>query len=512
MTEGAARTADAANDADRPAAQRGIGRQAVWNYVVFALSKSLTLIMTVVLARLLGPAEFGLFALALLIMMMFDYVRDLGVAVALVQRSEPWSRLAPTGLTLTTAFGVLVGVLAAAAAPLAAAALGEPALTSLVRVLAIGLVISALGVLPLAILRRRLDFRRRLLPEVSGALVKTAIAIGLAMAGHGVWSLVWAQLAASVVTTAGYWLVVRPPLRFGFDAAVARVLVRFGMPVTAVSFLSFAVTSVDYAAIGRRLGSVDLGYYTLAYRLPELLVLNLCIVVGDVLFSALSRLQHNRPALIEKYLSTLRAVVALTAAIGFGIAATSPDVVGLLYGPTFAAAADELAVLSVFAVLYSINFHAGDAYKAIGRPGLLTWLGVGKLVLLAPAVWWAAGHSTLLVALTLVAVELVMTVIRLALVRQVLGVGIGRHLAVLGGPVTAAAGMATLVVATSYALPDWPHALRLAVLVPVGVAGYLALLRVLAASLWHAAAGALRSVQRQGPGERQGSRERMTAG
>jgi lipopolysaccharide exporter len=440
------------------------------------------------------------------VMMMFDYVRDLGVAVALVQRPEPWSRLAPTGLTLSTGFGLLVGALAAVTAPWTAAALGDPELVALVRVLAIGLVISALGVLPMAILRRRLDFRRRMWPEVVGAGVKTAVAIGLAAGGHGVWSLVWAQLAASVVTTVGYWVVVRPPLRFGFDRAIAGALVRFGLPVTAVSFLSFAVTSVDYAAIGRRLGSEELGYYTLAYRLPELLVINMCIVVGDVLFSALSRLQHDRPALIGKYLATLRAVVALTAAIGFGMAVVAPDLISVLYGAQFAAATDELAVLALFAVLYSVNFHAGDAYKAIGRPWLLTWLGAGKLAMLAPAVWWAAGRSALLVAVALVAVELVMTVIRLALVRRVLGVGIGRHLAVLGGPVTAAAAMATVVWGTSYGLPDWPGAVRLALLVLVGVVAYLGLLRLFAPSLWHAAARVLRHRHR-----RQEPRERMTA-
>lgn len=481
---------------------RGIGRQAVWNYLVFAVSRSTTLVMTVVLARMLGPAEFGLFALALLVMTMFDYVRDLGVAAAVVQSPQPWSRLAPTALTLSTVFGLLAGALVAATAPWTTAAMGDPALTPLVQVLAIGLVISAWGGLPLAELRRRLDFRRRLVPEVLGAVVKVAVAIGLAVSGSGVWSLVWAQVAGSAVTTVGYWAVVRPPLHFGFDRAAARGLIRFGLPVTAVSFLSFTIYNIDYAVIGRRLGPEALGYYTLAYRLPELLVLSLCVVVGDVLFSVLSRVQHDRPALTEKYLSTLRTVVALTAPIGFGVAATSPDVVGLLYGAAFAPAADDLAVLAGFTVLYSINFHSGDAYKAIGRPGLLTRLGVVKLAMLAPAVWWAAGQSTLMVAFTLVAVEMVITVVRLALVQRVLHVGVGRQLVALWAPVTAAAVMAILVGGAAYALPGWAHAVRLAVLVPLGVVLYLGLLRLLGPSLWAEAASALR----QRPGKRMATR------
>jgi PST family polysaccharide transporter len=471
----------------RPTDRRGVGRQALWNYLVFALSKSSTLIMTIVLARMLGPAEFGLFALAFLVMTLFEYVRDLGVAAALVQRDGEWAQIAPTGMTLAALSGLIIGAGAALGAPLAAVVFDEPALTPLVRVLAIGLAISAFGVLPLAALRRRLDYRSRLLPEVAGTVVKAVVAIVLAAFGTGIWSLVWAQLAASLVTTCGYWLVVRPPLRFGFDRATAAGLVRFGLPVTAVSFMAFAVLNVDYAAIGRRLGEVELGYYTLAYRLPELLVLNICTVVGDVLFSALSRLQRDRPAVVAKYLDTLRAVIAVTAPVGLGMAALSAEIVGLLYGPQFAPAADELTVLAAWAVLFSVNFHAGDAYKAIGRPGLLTAVGFGKLLVLAPAVWFAAGHSTVAVAGALLAVEALSTVVRLSLVRVVLGVTIRRHAKVLWGPIAAAGLMAVGVWAAGRVLPVDGPVLRLLVLVPLGVAGYGLMLRLLAPSLVAAA-------------------------
>src|SRR6185312_6554953 len=244
--------------------------------------------------RLLGPADFGLFALALLVMTMFDFVRDFGIGVALVQRPEPWSKVAPTGATLTLVSGVLIGGLAAALAPVAAVLLGDPRLTPIVQVLAIALVISALSVLPMAALRRRLDYRGRLLPEVAGAVLKAAVAIGLAAGGVGVWSLVWAQLAGSIVTTVGYWVLGRTSLRLGLDRALAVSLLKFGLPVTAVAFLTFAVFNTPTAAIGRLLGAEELGYYTLAYRLPDLVVINLCAVVGDVLFSALSRLQDDK--------------------------------------------------------------------------------------------------------------------------------------------------------------------------------------------------------------------------
>jgi PST family polysaccharide transporter len=472
---------------------RTFGRQAGWNYVVFALSKSTTLVMTVVLARLLGPADFGLFALALLVMTMFDFVRDFGIGVALVQRPEQWSKVAPTGATLTLVSGVLIGGLAAALAPVAALLLGDERLTPIVQVLAIALVISALSVLPMAALRRRLDYRGRLLPEVAGALLKAAVAIGLAAGGVGVWSLVWAQLAGSIVTTVGYWVLGRTSLRLGMDRALAVALLKFGLPVTAVAFLTFAVFNTPTAAIGRLLGAEELGYYTLAYRLPDLVVINLCAVVGDVLFSALSRLQDDKKALAARYLQTVRTVVALSAPIGLGLAAVSTEVVAVFYGDQFAPAAGIAAALSVFTVIYSINFHAGDVYKSLGRPGLLTGLGTMKLVVLVPVVIWAAHHSALRVAIAMAVVEGLMTVVRLSMVRRVLGVTIRQHVAALWGPVLAAALMAGAVHGLLLLVPGWPPAVRLLAGFAIGVILYAAALRVLAPSLPAAALTMIRN-------------------
>jgi PST family polysaccharide transporter len=469
-----------------------IGRQAGWNYAVFALSKSTTLIMTVVLARLLGPADFGLFALALLVMTMFDYVRDFGIGIGLVQRPEQWSRLAPTGTTLTWVSGIAIGGICFAAAPLAADLLGDSRLTPIVQVLAIALIISALSVLPMAALRRRLDYRGRLLPEVMGAVLKAAVAIGLAAAGFGVWSLVWAQLASSVVTTVAYWVMSRSALRFGLNRELAVALLKFGLPVTAVAFLTFAVFNTPTAAIGRLLGAEELGYYTLAYRLPDLVVINLCAVVGDVLFSALSRLQDDKGALGERYLQTVRTVVALSAPIGLGLAAVSVEVVAVFYGQDFAPAGGIAAVLAVFTVIYSINFHAGDVYKSMGRPALLTGLGVLKLAVLIPVVFWAAHYSGLAVAFAMVAVEGVLSIVRLSLVRRIVGVTIRQHAVALWGPLTSAAVMALGVWGVVTLLADWSAPLRLVAGVLVGMVLYPAALRLLAPELPAAALSIIR--------------------
>ena len=257
-----------------------------WNYLVFALSKSSTLLMTVVVARILDPEEFGFFALALLVVNLFDYVKDLGVQPALVQNRRHWSALAPTGLTLSVIFGVGTSVLLAATAEFSAQALKHPELAPMIRVLAIGLGLNALSTVPSACLRRSMNFQRP-------ADARVRRGAGQDRAHH----------RAGPGRVRGLEPGLRPTRRdrgddaavlagrpagpeMGRDRGVAAELLRFGIPVTAVTLLAYAIYNVDYLAVGTRLGAEDLGLYTLAYRIPELLVLNLCVVVSDVLFSA----------------------------------------------------------------------------------------------------------------------------------------------------------------------------------------------------------------------------------
>ncbi len=460
------------------------GRQTVWNYLIFALSKSSTLLMTIVVARMLSPTEFGVFALAVLVVNLFDYVKDLGVAAALVQNRRNWDALAPTGLTLSIAFGVVASGLLAATADLAARALGQPELVGLIRVLAIGLAVSALSTIPLAWLRRSMNFSARLIPEFAGAVAKTGLTIGLAAAGLGVWSLAYGQLAAAVVMTALYWRAARVRPRLGFAGPVSRELIRFGLPVTAVTLLAYAIYNVDYLAIGERLGATDLGLYTLAYRVPELLVLSLCVVVSEVLFSALSMRQDDRDALIGHYIQALTVVAALTVPIGVGLALVARPLVGTLYGAPYAASAPILSVLAIYTALYSASFHAGDVFKAIGRPGILTAINAGKLAVLVGPIWWAAGHSALMVAWALLGVEAVHFVVRMTVLHRLTGTSWGAIVGALWRPVAAAVPMGLVLYGLGHVTDRLAAPLELAVLILIGMCVYALLLRFTAPQLF----------------------------
>lgn len=473
------------------------GRQAAWNYLVFGLSKSSSLIMTVVCARLLAPADFGLFALALLILNLFDYVKDFGVGAALIQSQRDWNRLAPTGLTLSVLFGFLAGVGLAVSADAIAAALKHGDLAPLIRVLSIGLIISSLSTIPAARLCRQLDFRRRILPEFLGAATKTVLTIVLAVEGFGVWSLAFGLLAEFVVRTALYWWVARTVIQFGFDAGEASELIRFGVPFSAVTVLAFAIYNLDYLAIGLRLGDRQLGLYTLAYRLPELTVFSLCIVISEVLFSALSRLQHDRTAVAAHYLQVVGVVVALTAPVSVALAVAAPALVETLYGPAYADAAGALACLSLYALVHSTWHHVGDIFKAIGQPWILTALSAGKFLVMIGPIWWAAGYSIIRVALVLLGLDILFFIACMLVARVVGGLALPDLLKTLLRPFPAAACMGAGMVLVAQAVAALPAPVTLLLTVLAGLPIYVLGLRLTAPDYVLAGMATLRSLRYQ---------------
>lgn len=462
---------------------------------MFGLSRSSALITTVVVARLLTPADFGLFALALLVVNLFEYVKDLGVNAALVQSPRDWNRIAPTGLTLSVVLGATSGTIVALTAPLAAAVVKNPDVVPLIRVLAIGLVIFSLSAVPAARLRRYLDFRSRIMPEFGGAVVKTALTIGMAATGFGVWSLVYGQLAASVVITVGYWWVGRARPKFGFSKDEAGALIRFGAPITLAGLVWFATVSVDYLVIGIRLGDTQLGLYTLAYRLPELIVVYLCIVISEVLFSSLSRLQHDRAAMETHFVSVMTAVVALVVPISVGLAVTAPSLIATLYGPDYSGAAPALSVLAIYALVLAASFHAGDVFKAIHRPSLLTILSIGKLAILIGPIWWAAGRSIVMVAVVLLAAEAVHGVAKLVIVQMVTDLKLRQLWGAVFRPLPAGVCMGAVMFGVASLIAPLPPPAVVALTFAAGVVVYLLSLRVTAPSLFASGLQTVRSVR-----------------
>lgn len=400
----------------RPAAGSlgaGAVRGALWNGLSFGVGKGLLFVTTVILARLLPPEDFGLLALGLIVIVYLDVVGDLGLGAAVIYRRERDPRDTSTAVILAGASGIVIAALALLCAPLLSAAFGEPRLTAVVQVLTMGFLLRMLGIVQRSKLEKDLDFRRRLVPEVSGNVLKGVVSVGLALAGAGVWSLVWGQVVGVGVTTVLYWVMANWRFSWHFDRQVARELLRFGLPVTVLGGLAALLQTLDVLIIGARLGVDALGLYTIAFRIPELFVLHLCYIISGALFPAYAKVQDDSAQLRSAFRSTLRLVSLVTTPLALGLAVVAPDLVPVLFGDRWLAAVPVMQVLAVYTLLHSLSFNVGDVYKATGRPGVLNKLAVLRLAVTAPVLWLVAPEGILAVAWALAAVAVTMTLLQL---------------------------------------------------------------------------------------------------
>lgn len=427
----------------------------LWSTGAYYGSRLLSLVTTVAVARLLTPEEFGLAAYAFVVVTFLDVLRDLGLGPAVVYAED--EQVADTAFWT----GLLVGsgafVACWLAAPAIAAYFHEERATEVIRVLALTFPLYALGNVHDALLIRRLAFRRRLVPELSIAGSRAVLSIGLALAGAGAWSLVGGQVAAMVVGVAVFWVVHpwRPRARASLTSALS--LLRYGSGTVTVNALGKLLMNADYLFVGRYLGTQALGVYTLAFRIPELLVLDFCAAIGRVVFPAYARVRADAEEISTGLLAVLRQVSLVTLPLGVLLACTAEPFVLTVFGRPWAAAVDVTRAIALGTALVSLTYNIGDIYKATGRLGLLTRVSLARAALLLPALWWAATTRTTLeaVAWVHVVVAAVMAVVDLEVAARVIGVARRRLLAAFAPAVvasTALAGGAAGVLAVSGSL------------------------------------------------------------
>jgi len=445
----------------------------VWAFLGTAGTRLVSLAATVVLVRLLGPVEFGLLAFALVIIAYAETVGDLGAGMALIYWPGRRDDAAQVTFCVSLLMAVVWFALLQLTAPALAAFLGNPAGEPVLRVLAWVFPLKALGATHEALAKKDLGFKALLVPETAMAIGKAALAAGLALAGHGVWSLVFAHLAGLSLYSLLVWRVVpwRPGWRW--PRGLLGPMLRYGRGLVAVNVLAAVVHHVDFVIVARMLGTATLGFYQVAYRIPEVTITMLMRTVSKVLFPVFSKVHARAHSLREPYLAALRYVSLFTVPAAMGILLLAEPLVRVLFTGAWAPAIPILRAIAVYTMLRALGTHAGDVLKATGRSGLLAGLGVAKAAVLVPVLILAGRQGAAAVAVALAGVTAFTMLLNLAVVCRLTGTS---ALAVLEAlrPSLVGTGAMTAVLLVWFRLVWEPEAawwLALSILLGVAVYG-----------------------------------------
>lgn len=418
-------------------------RGTLWIAAGALVSKAGLSVVLLVLAAVLSPAELGVLAIGTLVVMIASQVQDLGLADELTYRKGDVDRAARTTLTLTLAVGAVTSACVVLAAPAVAAFFHEPRARWVVAGLGCGLVLQAAALVPLALMTRTLDFRRRAIPTAVPGLVGGAVTVVLALTGVGIASLVVGELVAGVVLVALAWLV-GPRVRPGWSAADARAGLVYGLPLVGAALLGLAQLNVDYVLVGRLLSAAELGLYSLAFRLAFLPFLAVTQVVNGAAFPLYCRLE-DRVELARTVVRVTGAVLLGLVPLVVGLAVFAPSVVVL--GSEWAPAVDVLRWLAAFCLAYSLGQCGQVALKAVGRTRAVLVLRVVHLTALTVALLVALSLGDLVtVAVVQAAVAAAVAVLTWATLGRSLPLPVPVALdalraPVVGGAVMAAAGV-----------------------------------------------------------------------
>lgn len=304
-----------------------------WQVAGNAVQKVVSIGTFAVLARILEPSAFGLFAMAFIVIDGFHTLKSFGFDSALIQRNHDVEAAKHTSFSVILISGMIMFLLCYAVAPWASYFFKSPELTSVLRALALIFVINGCARIPLTLLQKKMSFRAISVIELIGAGVNGLIAVGLALATASVWSLVWAYVIKQAVMCVLSFLFSGYRAAFVFDRKVARELFDFGKFVFGLKCLRYLSTNVSNVAVGRMLGAAQLGYFALATNAGMLINTHFTTLILEVMFPAFSAIQDDRESLKRAYLKTIKFISILSIPFSIALICLAEEFVLTLYGP-----------------------------------------------------------------------------------------------------------------------------------------------------------------------------------
>lgn len=338
-----------------------------WTAAAKFVSQLFTWSITIVVIRLLTPADYGLLAMAMLFVGLLMLLTEFGIGAAVVQAEamDVQKLRQMFALAILVDFGLFL--LLFLAAPLIAAFFLEPRLIWIVRVLAVQFIVSIFGVIPGSQLTRKLDFKSQSLLDLSSSIVGSLTTLGFAMAGFGVWALVWGSLVITVWRTVGINLICPFVHWPDFSVKGTRALLFFGGNFTVTRIVWFFYSQADVLIAGKIFGKELLGIYSVAMHLAGLPVQKISSVINQVSFPAFARVQDDREKFASHFLLATRALSFVAFPVLWGISCTAPELVRVLLGTNWEAAALPMQLLALIMPVYMMTPFMVTAAQGIGR-------------------------------------------------------------------------------------------------------------------------------------------------
>lgn len=431
---------------------------------------------TLAVIRILDPADYGIFAMTQVVLAFLSFLNGYGFASALVQDRDIDSR------KVRQAFGMMllvnggIALIQLGLAPIAADYYRQPIVADLLRVQALIFLTTPFIALPEALLIRELDFKRPAVANLIATTVSAIVALTCALAGMGVWTLVWAPLALFTVRGAALVIASRFFVLPSFRFAGAGRIFNFGLMLLGGYFFWTILTQADVFIAARFLSAHDLGLYAEALFLTTIIAAKFVPPLNEVAFPAYARIQDDRAALSAAFLKAVRLIMLVTCPLYFGLAVVAEDAVALVLGEKWMAMSPIVSVLAFGMPMFTLYSLFGPAVTALGRVQITMRSAMLGALVMPAAFLFAIQWGTIGLAWAWVLGFPLVPLAAFVQSREPLGLSLGSMAAALGPGLAASLCMAVVVSVAETALVDFAVWQRLPLLITLGGASYVALL------------------------------------
>jgi lipopolysaccharide exporter len=355
----------------------------VWVFLLRIVSRGLTLVRTIVLARILAPEDFGLMGITMVAMSMLETFSQTGFQAALIQKKTDIEGYLNTAWTTLALRGFVLYGLLYLAAPYAAGFYETPEATPILRAAGLMMIITGLMNIRVIYFKKELEFQKQFVFLFTGTLFDLTISIAFAVIMQNVWALVYGLLAGNLARLIISYIIVPWRPRIQIEPDKLKDMYGFGRYVFWSSLFIFLLTEGDDALLGKLLGVTALGFYQMAHRIANLPATEITHVISSITFPAYSKLQDNQPALREAYLRVLKLTAVLSIPAAGGIFMLAPDLTMILLGERWMPMVGAMRVLVIGGAVRSIGATMGPVFQAVGKPNILSRFLLVQVILVA---------------------------------------------------------------------------------------------------------------------------------
>lgn len=437
------------------------------------LTQFINFIIKIFLARLLFPSDFGLFAMAFIVIGFLSLFTGFGIGSAIIYRKDRIDKVLNAAFFIAPVIGIVFYMFGFLLSGAVASFFNQPLLSPMIKLIAISFIIDSFIVVPHSLLSKKLYFRKRSLADSLPILVYGCIAVFLAYSGFGVWSLVFSHLAQHIVWVSLLWYFCPWKPQLIFDWKIAKEILHFGKYVFSAAFLAFLINYIDKTIIGKQLGDESLGYYSFAFNIAALPIVGFTHFVSSVFHPIYSKLQDNKEKLRDAYIISLKWVVLFTLPISGGLLILADIFTIVVFGEKWFPMIVILQIFSIYPVLRSISSLSSYFLEATGYPKKATMIAFLQFIFLAaiivPALLYYDSKG---IALSIILSWILATPLFMHAVARLTDVKLKYYIKILGKPFLSAIIMAFVVYFVKVNFLSSKTILNLITLVVLGVLVY----------------------------------------